>query len=268
MKEPRSSCARDGFPGRIVCLTEETVEILYELGAGDLVVGVSAYAKRPKEVLHKPRVSAFITAKNDKILDLNPDLVLTYCDLQADISRDLIKLGLPVYNFNQRTIEEIFSVIRQVGALVGFHEEAAKFVVKIEKEIDEIKNKASELKKRPRVYFEEWDEPLITGISWVGELIEIAGGIDLFHHLRSGVTAKERIIQHEQVIDSDPELVLASWCGKSFDRSSFMNRKGYDQIEAVKTNNVHEIDSTIILQPGPACLRDGLNEIHRFILKS
>lgn len=266
MNLSRPAAARDGYPGRIICLTEETVEILYELGAGDLVVGVSAYAKRPKEILHKPRVSAFISAKYDKILELKPDLVLSFSDLQADISRDLIKRGLPVFNFNQRRVEEIFSVISQLGGLVGYHEEAEKVVAKYRQNIDRVKEQASQLSRKPRVYFEEWDDPLISGISWVSELIEIAGGQELFPELKDKAIASERIITHEQVIAADPELILASWCGKKFDKRSFVSRECYDQITAVKQDNVYEIDSTIILQPGPAALGDGLNEIHRYIL--
>ena len=257
--------ARAGYPSRLVCLTEETVEILYALGAGDLVVGVSAYAVRPEEVKSKPKVSSFISAQDNKILDLKPDLVLTFSDIQADITRDLVKKGLPVFNFNHRTVDEIYMVIRQVGALVGYHEEADALVNRYQHHVTQIQEKASKLNFHPKVYFEEWNDPLITGISWVSELITMAGGIECFPELAHCSLAKERVVSHEQVIDANPDLVLASWCGKKFDEASFMNRAGYEKIKAVKNKQVFEIDSSIILQPGPAALTDGLDTLYRFI---
>ncbi|MGE4159124.1 MAG: ABC transporter substrate-binding protein, partial [Planctomycetota bacterium] len=185
----RPRAARAGYPARVVCLTEETVETLYAIGAGSLVVGVSAYARRPAAIKHLPRVCAFIEAKLDRIDQLEPDLVLAFCDLQADIVRDLIRRGHTVHTSNMRSIEDIYDNIRQVGALVGYASEAETYARKLKAGVEAIRRKTSRIRHKPKVYFEEWDDPMITGIAWVGELIDIAGGRDIFPELRGGVTA-------------------------------------------------------------------------------
>ena len=260
-----AAAARAGYPSRIVCLTEETTETLYRIGAGDLVVGVSGYTVRPPEARQKPKVSAFITAKYDKILALKPDLVLAFSDLQADISKELVKRGVPVFTFNQRSVEEILASIRITGAIVGYAAEAERLARGLSSNLDRVREEAARLPRRPRVVFEEWDEPLITGIRWVSELVEIAGGEDLFPEFRDQPLATGRMPKHEDVIRRDPELILASWCGKKVRPERIVARPGYDGITAVKAGRIHEVKSAIILQPGPAALTDGLAEIQRHI---
>src|SRR5689334_2068718 len=203
------------YPQRIVCLTEETTETLYALGAGDRVVGVSGYTVRPIEARQKPKVSAFINARFDKIDALKPDLVLAFSDLQADIAAELIRRGYPVVTFNQRSIDEILRMIRMVGALVGRQETAERLATDLARGLDSIRERAAALTRRPRVFFEEWDDPLISGICWVDELIEIAGGQTLFPDLRRASLAKNRIVSPEAVREADPEVIIASWCGKA-----------------------------------------------------
>ncbi|PYR59593.1 MAG: cobalamin-binding protein, partial [Acidobacteria bacterium] len=203
------------FPTRIVCLTEETTETLYLLGEGDRVVGISGYTVRPPEARQKPKVSAYINARFDKIEALKPDLVLAFSDLQADIASELIRRGYPVYTFNQRTVGEILQMIRIVGALVGRAEAGDELACRLEAGLDEIRGRAAALTHRPRVFFEEWDEPLISGICWVDELIEIAGGDPTFPELRSARLGKDRIVDPAEVARRDPEVIVASWCGKA-----------------------------------------------------
>jgi iron complex transport system substrate-binding protein len=248
-------------PRRIVCLTEETVETLYLLGEQDRIVGVSGYAGRPPQVRkEKPRVSAFTSANIPKILQLEPDLVLTFSDLQADIAADLIKAGIAVHNFNQRDVAGIFAMIRTLGALVDAHDKAAVLVTSLEDRLDRIRT-ASRRSPAPRVYFEEWDEPMISGIGWVSELIEIAGGVDVFAELRTRRSAVERIVSPEMVIAARPDVILASWCGKKVRPERIASRPGWAAIAAVANQRIHEIKSPIILQPGPAALTDGLDAI-------
>ncbi len=261
----RPAAARDGYPARIICLTEETTETLYRIGAGDLVVGVSAYTQRPPEAKSKPRVCAFIQANYDKILALQPDLVLAFSDLQADITRELIRRGVPVFTFNQRSVAEILTTIRLIGGVVGYHEEAARLARDLLAGLDLARGRSARLIRRPRVYFEEWDDPLISGIRWVSELIEIAGGDDLFPEFRDQAIATGRIPKPEDVISRDPEVILASWCGKKADLPRIAERPGWGRIAAVRAGRLHEIDSIVILQPGPAALTDGLAEIERHI---
>lgn len=259
---------RAGYPARIVCLTEETTETLYRLGAGDLVVGVSGYTVRPPEAREKPRVSAFITAKYDRILALKPDLVLAFSDLQADISRELVKRGVAVFTFNQRSVAEILQMVRVLGGIVGFHEEAEALATELSRGLERIRERAAALPRRPRVYFEEWDEPLISGIRWVSELVEIAGGEDLFPEYRQQSLATGRMPKAEEVIRRDPELILASWCGKKVRPEKIAARPGFDQVSAVKAGRIHEVKSAIILQPGPAALTDGLAEVYRRVAEA
>jgi iron complex transport system substrate-binding protein len=247
-------------PRRIVCLTEETVETLYLLGEQDRIVGVSGYAVRPPQVRReKKRVSAFISADIPKILALTPDLVLAFSDLQADIVADLVRAGVAVHAFNQRDIAGILTMIRALGALVGAADRAEKLTTGYEQRLANIASIARH--PRPRVYFEEWDDPLIGGIGWVSELIEIAGGLDILPHLRACKSAKERIVAPELVRDLAPDVILASWCGKKVNTDKIKGRSGWDAVPAVRTNRIVEIKSPLILQPGPAALTDGLDAI-------
>jgi iron complex transport system substrate-binding protein len=248
-------------PRRIMCLTEETVETLYLLGEQDRIVGVSGYAVRPPRVRReKPRVSAFISADIPKILALEPDLVLTFSDLQADIVSDLIRAGIAVHAFNQRDIAGILSMIRTVGALVGAAERADQLAGSYETRLASIAS-AGRPPERPKVYFEEWDDPLISGIGWVSELIEIAGGTDILPRLRFQKAAKDRIILPDVVREAAPDVILASWCGKTVVPDRIRKRPGWDTIPAVRNDRIVEIKSTLILQPGPAALTDGLDAI-------
>ncbi len=248
-------------PERIVCLTEETVETLYLLGEQDRIVGVSGYAVRPPQVRReKPRVSAFTSANVPKILGLEPDLVLTFSDLQADIVSELIRAGVAVHGFNQRDIAGILAMIRTVGALVGAGERAASLASQLERRLDAMRT-SSRRATPPRVYFEEWDDPLIAGIGWVSELIEIAGGVDIFAELRSQRGALGRIVQPEAVVAARPDVILASWCGKKVRPERIASRAGWGAIPAVANGRIHEIKSPLILQPGPAALTDGLDAI-------
>jgi iron complex transport system substrate-binding protein len=248
-------------PRRIVCLTEETVETLYLLGEQDRIVGVSGYAVRPPQVRReKPRVSAFISADIPKILALEPDLVLAFSDLQADIVADLARAGVAVHVFNQRDIAGILAMIRTTGALVGAAERADRLARQYEQRLAEIAS-AVRPQPKPKVYFEEWDDPLISGIGWVCELIEIAGGADILPKLRFQQSAKDRIISPDMVRDAAPDVILASWCGKKVVPDRIRQRPGWNDIPAVRNNRIVEIKSPLILQPGPAALTDGLDAI-------
>jgi iron complex transport system substrate-binding protein len=253
-------------PSRIVCLTEETVETLYLLGEEDRIVGVSGYAVRPPRVRReKPRVSAFISADVPKILALEPDLVLTFSDLQADIAAELIRKGVAVHAFNQRDLAGIFAMIRTLGALVGASGNADELAHALERRLVQARARAANLAKRPRVYFEEWDEPMISGIGWVSELVEAAGGIDVFKELSRQKSAKDRIVAPEAVIQAQPDIVIGSWCGKKFVPVRFAARPGFDAIPAVREGYLREIKSALILQPGPAALTDGLDALEAIV---
>jgi iron complex transport system substrate-binding protein len=253
------------YPRRIVCLTEETTETLYRLGAGDRIVGVSGYTVRPPEAREKPRVSAFINARFDKIAALEPDLVLGFSDLQADISAELIRRGFTVVTFNQRSVAEILQMIRMLGGLVGLADAGERLAAELEAGLDRIRASAATLPHRPRVYFEEWDDPLISGIRWVHELIEIAGGDPIFPHLATASLAKDRIVSADAVRDAAPEIVFASWCGKKVQVPRITSRPGWSSVPAVANGRVHEIKSALILQPGPASLTEGVEQMHRWI---
>jgi iron complex transport system substrate-binding protein len=255
-------------PSRIVCLTEETTEILYLLGEGDRVVGVSGYTVRPPEARQKPKVSAFINARFDKIDALKPDLVLAFSDLQADIARELIKRGYPVYTFNQRSVAEILQTIRIVGGLVGRGPEGDALASRMEADLETIRARASALLHRPRVFFEEWDDPLISGIRWVEELVEIAGGDPIFPELRDKALGRDRIVDPGLVIERDPEIIVASWCGKAVKKRTIVERRGWDAIDAVRNDRIYEIKSTYILQPGPASLTEGVRRLSDIISAS
>lgn len=253
------------FPRRIVCLTEETVETLYLLGEQDRIVGVSGYAKRPPEVRSKPRVSAFRDANIDAILDLKPDLVLTFSDVQAEITRALILRGATVLNFNQRTIAEIYDMIAVLARIVGKPTEGAGLIENLRSGLNQIAEAAGKFPYRPLVYFEEWYDPLISGIGWVEELIEIAGGKLAFPQLRNRGKAHDRIVSPAAVVERDPEVILASWCGMQVKLDAIRSRPGWDALTAVSNNHIYEIPSTTILQPGPASLTDGVQLIHAIL---
>ena len=251
-------------PARIVCLTEETVETLYLLGEQDRIVGISGYVVRPPQARReKPRVSAFTSANIDKILALKPDLVLTFSDLQADIAADLIRRGLDVHAFNQRSVAGILDMIRTVGAMVDANEQAQRLVSALEMGLAEVRERARRLPMRPRVFFEEWDDPLISGIGWVSELVDIAGGIDIFADHAGRGAAKDRVVRIDEVVAQEPDLIIGSWCGKKLRPERVMARPGFDRTPAVQHQDVYEIKSSLILQPGPAALTDGLAALEK-----
>lgn len=248
-------------PERIVCLTEETVETLYLLGQQDRIVGVSGYAVRPKQVRReKPRVSAFTSADIPKIMALKPDLVLTFSDLQADIAAALIRQGVAVIGFNQRDVAGILAMIRALGALTGVADKADALATSFERRLSDISAR-SRTTHKPLVYFEEWDDPMISGIRWVSELIEIAGGREAFPQLARQQAAQDRIVTSDEVIAAKPDVILASWCGKKVRPEKIASRPGWETIPAVQTGRIVEIKSPLILQPGPAAMTDGLDAI-------
>lgn len=251
---------------RIVCLTEETTETLYLLGEGDRVVGVSGYTVRPPEARKKPKISAYITAKFDKIEALEPDLVLAFSDLQADICAELIKRGLTVVCFNQRSIGDILHMIETVGALADVPEKGRDLANTLRESLREMRSESSKADHRPRVFFEEWYDPLISGIRWVSELIEIAGGTDIFRENRAFHDGKRRIVDPEEVVRQDPEVLIASWCGRKFQPNLVRSRPGWSDVSAVRNNRLHEVKSAMILQPGPASLTDGLSALRKAIV--
>lgn len=256
------------YPQRIVCLTEETTETIYLLGEGDRIVGISGYTVRPPEARSKPKVSAFITARFDKIEALDPDLVLAFSDLQADIVAELIRRGRTVVAFNQRSIAGILQMIRIVGGLIGCAERAAGLAERLARGLDGIRDRGRALPRRPRVFFEEWDDPLISGIQWVEELIEIAGGEPIFPELRRQGLARHRVVPPDEVAARDPEVIVASWCGKAMRKKTIVERPGWDRTSAVRNDHVYEIKSTYILQPGPAALTDGVARLQEIIARA
>jgi iron complex transport system substrate-binding protein len=257
------------YPTRIVCLTEETTETLYLLGEEARIVGISGFTVRPPRARReKPRVSAFTSAKIGKIVELRPDLVLGFSDLQADIAAELIRLGIEVHVFNQRSVGEILRVIATLGAMVGCSAKAEQLVEKLETGIEAVRQSAARFARRPRVYFEEWDEPQISAIRWVSELIGIAGGDDVFAELARESLGKNRIIADPlEVPRRSPEVIFGSWCGKKFRPETVAARPGWKDVPAVRDRQLYEIKSSIILQPGPAALTDGLAEIHAHLAR-
>jgi iron complex transport system substrate-binding protein len=251
-------------PRRIVCLTEETVETLYLLGEQDRIVGISGYCVRPPEARReKPRISAFTSADIPKILALAPDLVLSFSDLQADIVASLIREGIAVHAFNQRSVAEILDMVRLLGALVGKAAAGAVLATRLGDGVAAARQNA--LAQRPRVYFEEWDEPMISVIHWVSELIDAAGGIDVFADRARGKAAKDRFVTAEEVIAAAPDIIIGSWCGKKFRPEKLAARPGFASVPAVRNGALHEIKSPLILQPGPAALTDGLAALQRIM---
>jgi len=252
------------FPERIVCLTEETTETLYLLGEERRIVGISGFTVRPPRARReKPKVSAFTSAKIDKIVALKPDLVLGFSDLQADIAAELIRAGIEVHVFNHRSVGEILRMIATLGGMVGCEAKATALVAELEAGVEAVRASAARFAVRPRVYFEEWDVPQISGIRWVSELVGIAGGDDIFPELASESLGKNRIIADPlEVVRRAPQVIFGSWCGKKFRPESVAARAGWQDVPAVRDRHLHEIKSSIILQPGPAALTDGLREIH------
>ncbi|MEY4713505.1 MAG: hypothetical protein RIS88_2955 [Pseudomonadota bacterium] len=258
----------DYSPQRIVCLTEETTEWLYLLGQEVRIVGISGYTVRPRRAREeKPRVSAFLTAKIDKILALEPDCVFGFSDLQADIASALIRKGVQVTVFNQRSVEEIFSMLWQVAALVGQAERGQALIDGMRARLAQIGEAARALPRRPRVFFEEWDEPPISAIRWVSELLAIAGGDDCFLELAREPLGKDRIVKDPaEIVRRRPDIVIGSWCGKKFRPERVAARPGWQEVPAVRDQQLFEIKSADILQPGPAALTDGVEQMHRIIL--
>jgi iron complex transport system substrate-binding protein len=256
---------RADYPQRIVCLTDETTETLYLLGEQDRVAGISAYAHRPPEARSKPRVSAFKDANFTKILELKPDLVLTFSDVQAEITRELVLRGVTVLNFNQRSIAEILEMIALLSRIVGKEAAGSALVDDLTRGLAEIGEAGKHFCVRPRVYFEEWDDPLISGIEWVEELIEIAGGEVIFPELRRCGKAKDRVVDAEEVARRNPDVILASWCGKKVQIERIASRLGWSSINAVRNRQIYAIDSNYILQPGPASMTDGVRQIHAIL---
>ncbi|TAN06259.1 MAG: cobalamin-binding protein [Rhodanobacteraceae bacterium] len=256
-------------PRRIVCLTEEPTEVLYALGEQDRIVGISGFTVRPPRARkEKPKVSAFTSAKIDRILALEPDLAIGFSDIQADIARELIKAGVEVWISNHRSVAGILAYVRRLGALVGVPDKAEAYARGLEAHLDAVRALGAALPRHPRVYFEEWDEPPITGLRWVAELIRIAGGEDVFPERAEQSLAKHRILADaSEVIPRQPDLILASWCGKKFQPERVAARPGWEAIPAVRDGELHEIKSPIILQPGPAALTDGLDALHVVIAR-
>ena len=249
-------------PERIVCLTEETVETIYLLGEERRIVGVSGYAVRPARVRkEKPRVSAFISADFEKIVALEPDLVLTFSDLQADIAAELIRRNVAVHAFNQRSVAGILDMVRALGALIGAPGKADALVQSLARRLDQVRVASALLARHPRVYFEEWDEPMISGIGWVAELIEIAGGIEVFPDRSRYKNAKDRIVSPDELMAARPDIIIGSWCGKKFVPAKVAARPGFADVPAVRDGFLREIKSPLILQAGPAALTDGLDAL-------
>ena len=256
-----------GFPERIVCLTEETTETLYLLGEDWRIVGISGFTVRPPRARHeKPRVSAFLSARTDRILELKPDLVLGFSDLQADIAAELVRAGLEVHVFNHRRVADILRMIRTLGGMIGCEGRARTLADRLEAGLGQVRERAAALPRRPRVYFEEWDDPLISGIGWVSELVALAGGEDCFPELALEPLGRNRIIADPlEVPRRAPDIVLGSWCGKKFRPERVASRPGWHEVPAVRAGYLREIKSSIILQPGPAALTDGVHAIQQVI---
>ena len=253
-------------PQRIVCLTEETTEILYLLGEEHRIVGISGFTCRPPRARReKPKVSAFTSAKIDQILELKPDLVLGFSDLQAQIAHDLIRAGVNVLVFNQRSVDEIFEMLAMLARIVGAEAAGIALAQKLRNGLAQIEQSACGFASRPRVFFEEWMDPLISGIRWVDELIEIAGGLPIFPALRNQNAAKDRIVSDDAVRSANPEVIIASWCGRKVSKEKIRSRAGWESIDAVRSGHIYEIKSTYILQPGPASLTEGVRQLHAIL---
>ena len=254
-------------PRRIVCLTEEPTEVLYALGEEDRIVGISGFTVRPPRARHeKPRVSAFTSAKVDKILALEPDLAVGFSDMQAEIADALIRAGVEVWIANHRTVAGILDYVRRLGALVGAHEKAEAYARGLEARVEAVRASAALLPRRPRVYFEEWDEPRISAIRWVSELVAIAGGDDVHPGRALQSLGRDRVVADDrETVDAAPDLVIGSWCGQKFRPEQVRSRPGWSDVPAIRDGELHELKSPLILQPGPAALTDGLDGLHGII---
>ena len=252
------------FPGRVVCLSSEHVEICYALGAGDRVVGVTGTAKRPPEARDKPRVGGFTTFRIERIVELEPELVLAFSDLQADVTAELVRAGLTVLCTNQRSVDDIFRAVLLVGGALGLADRARDLVLDMRDEIRQVREYSSVWPDRPRVYFEEWPDPPIAGIRWVSEIIELAGGRDIFPELRREPSARGRVVDLAEVARRDPQIILASWCGKPVDVAAIQARPGWEAVSAIRNGEIHPLDEADILSPGPAVL-GGLRQIHEIV---
>ena len=259
----------DAFPKRIVCLTEEPTEVLYALGEADRIVGISGFTVRPPRARkEKPKVSAFTSARIDSILRLEPDLAIGFSDIQADIAQALIRRGVEVWISNHRSIAGILAYVRRLGAMVGASERSERYARELEAHVARVRESARVLPRRPRVYFEEWDEPQISAIRWVSELVDIAGGCDIFPQRAAASLAKDRIVADPQeVVRAEPDIIIGSWCGKKFRPERVAARPGWASMRAVREGEVYEIKSPVILQPGPAALTDGLDALHAIIAR-
>ena len=259
----------DTFPQRIVCLTEEPTEVLYALGEEARIVGISGFTVRPPRARReKPKVSAFTSAKVDAILALEPDLAIGFSDIQADIAQALIKRGVEVWIANHRTVDGILGYVRRLGALVGAAAKAEAYARELEANVERVRAAAGRLPARPRVYFEEWDDPMISAIGWVSELIGIAGGADIFPERAACAMGRDRIVADaSEVIRRAPDIVIGSWCGKKFRPERVAARPGWNAIPAVRDGELHEVKSSIILQPGPAALTNGLDALHAIVAR-
>jgi len=257
------------YPERIICLTEETTETIYLLGEQDRIVGISGFTVRPPEARReKPKVSAFTSAKLDKIAALKPDLVLGFSDLQAEIAADLVRRGIEVHVFNHRSVADIFRMIAMLGGMLGCEAKTQALMAELEAGLDTLRTAAARLPRHPRVYFEEWDEPQISGIAWVSELVGIAGGDDVFPELAREPLAKGRIIADPlEVVRRQPDVVIGSWCGKKFQPAQVAARPGWQELAAVRGGQLYEVKSSLILQPGPAALTDGVAALHSIIAR-
>jgi len=253
-------------PKRIICLTEEPTELLYLLGEESRIVGISAYSVRPTRAsLEKPKVSAFISGNLKKIESLNPDLIVGFSDIQGQLAKDLIERGLNVLIFNQRSISEIFETMAILGGIVGKLNEVSKLISKWKSDIEYMLEDNLSIKNKPKIFFQEWDEPIITGIKWVSEAISIAGGVDAFGHLQHNKLAKDRIIVASDVSLANPDVIIGCWCGKQMDWEWVRKKSEWQETTAIKKNQIFEMDPSIILQPGPALFLEGIPTLRRMI---
>ena len=265
---PFISDAHSSFPRRIVCLSDEAVELIYLLGEQDRIVGVSGFSTRPAALRSKPKVSTFCNANFDAIARLEPDFLITYSDVQADITREASLRGLTVLNCNQRSLTEIFSTIAMLSRIVGKATEGDDLIATYKAGLQRISDTAAEFPHHPRVFFEEWNDPLISGIEWVEELIEIAGGEPIFPELRARRKAQDRVVTWNSVVERNPDVIFASWCGMKVNKEEILSRSGADQINAIRTGQIHEIPSSLILQPGPAALTEGVRMLHALLAQA
>lgn len=257
----------DKSPLKIICLTEESVETLFRIGKGSCVIGVSSFVKRPEEATKLPKISLFTSSKIDKIVQMDADLILGYSDIQKDIAKDLIGLGQDVWISNHRSVRQILTYISTLSKIVDAAHEGEALIEKLLEKIARAKAFASKLKSRPRVYFEEWDDPQISAIEWVSEIIELCGGISITHHVATQKMAMDRVVSSEFIIDKNPDIIFGCWCGKKVKISKICSRVGWEEITAIKNNNVYELEPEIFLQPGPAVILDGIDILINYFEK-